>query len=65
MAFVHYSTIALRKRLGKQGFAAYRANPTYLWLGRAATFVYFSITLFLFANSMSDMRAIAQALTHR
>jgi len=59
---VHYATIAMRKRLGKERFAAYRANRFYYYLGCATTFVYFSLTLMLFANNMNDLGLIFRSL---
>jgi D-alanyl-lipoteichoic acid acyltransferase DltB (MBOAT superfamily) len=59
---VHLSTLAMKKRLGKRGFEAYRANNTFKVIGILATYSYFAVTLFLFANSFDDMRRIFQAL---
>jgi membrane protein involved in D-alanine export len=58
LAAVHYYTIFLKKRLGKQRFAAYRANRLIYAAGMVTTFVYFSASLFLFANSWENMRRI-------
>ena len=65
VAVVHYSTQFMRKRLGKDGFAKYRANRLYYYLGCLGTYLYFSLTLILFANSISDLRHIGQVLAMR
>jgi D-alanyl-lipoteichoic acid acyltransferase DltB (MBOAT superfamily) len=62
LAAVHYYTIFLKKKLGKQGFAAYRANKLIYAAGTATTFVYFSLSLFLFANSWENMHQIFKVL---
>ena len=59
---VHYYTVWLKKKLGRDKFAAYRANG---WIKAAATvmtFSYFSLTLFFFANSWEQMHAILSGL---
>lgn len=58
LAAVHYYTVFLKKKLGKQGFAAYRANRFIYAIGTVTTFVYFSLSLFLFANSWESMQRI-------
>jgi D-alanyl-lipoteichoic acid acyltransferase DltB (MBOAT superfamily) len=63
VAVVHYSTIYWKKRLGPKGFQAYRENKLYKGLGQVATFAYFAITLFLFANDFDQMHDIRKALT--
>jgi D-alanyl-lipoteichoic acid acyltransferase DltB (MBOAT superfamily) len=58
----HYYTIFLKKRLGRDGFKAYNANP---WIHAAAislTFCYCAATLFLFANTFPQMREIFSEL---
>src|ERR1700728_3249152 len=62
LATVHYYTIFLKRKLGKQGFAAYRANRLISAIGTVVTFVYFSLSLFLFANSWENMHQIFKAL---
>jgi D-alanyl-lipoteichoic acid acyltransferase DltB (MBOAT superfamily) len=54
----HYYTIWLKKRLGRDGFKAYNANPWIMNAGRVITFCYFAFTLFFFANSMRDIEKI-------
>jgi D-alanyl-lipoteichoic acid acyltransferase DltB (MBOAT superfamily) len=62
LATVHYSTFYLKKRLGREGFAAYKQNQVYHWMGVAATFTYFSMCLFLFANTWDQMGQIIKAI---
>jgi D-alanyl-lipoteichoic acid acyltransferase DltB (MBOAT superfamily) len=62
LAAVHYYTLFLKKKLGKQGFAAYRANRLIYAAGTVTTFVYFSLSLFLFANSWENMHQIFKVL---
>jgi D-alanyl-lipoteichoic acid acyltransferase DltB (MBOAT superfamily) len=62
LASVHYYGIFIKKRLGKQGFLAYRENRLIGALGTALTFVYFSLSLFLFANSWENMHQIFKVL---
>jgi D-alanyl-lipoteichoic acid acyltransferase DltB (MBOAT superfamily) len=62
VATVHYYTIFLKKRLGRDGFKAYNENR---WIQAAAvvvTFCYYAVTLFLFANSLSQMKEIFSVL---
>jgi D-alanyl-lipoteichoic acid acyltransferase DltB (MBOAT superfamily) len=54
----HYYTIGLKKWLGRDGFKAYNANPWIRVVGVVITFCYFSFTLFFFANTIPDMKAI-------
>jgi D-alanyl-lipoteichoic acid acyltransferase DltB (MBOAT superfamily) len=63
VAVVHYSSFYLKKRLGPQGFQKYKENKLYLALGQAATFAYFAITLFLFANDFDQIHGIEKALS--
>lgn len=56
----HYYTHYLKKRLGKQGYAAYMSNRTIERLGVVVTFTYFSLGLFLFANTVDQMGRIFQ-----
>ncbi|CEF48515.1 unnamed protein product [uncultured bacterium] len=58
----HYYGIALKRRLGKERFAAYGRSP---WIRAAAvslTFVYIAGTLFVFANSPDAMHRIFTSL---
>jgi membrane protein involved in D-alanine export len=58
----HYYTLWLKKRLGKQAYAAYQNNAWIRGAGIAATFTFVVGTLFFFANSMSDIREIFELL---
>jgi D-alanyl-lipoteichoic acid acyltransferase DltB (MBOAT superfamily) len=62
LATVHYYTVFLKKRLGKSSFAAYRNNAVIRVTGCALTFVYFSVSLFFFANSWKQMHEIFKIL---
>lgn len=58
----HYYTIMLKKRLGRDGFKRYMANP---WIHRLAvvvTFCYCAAALFLFANTFPEIRQILSVL---
>jgi D-alanyl-lipoteichoic acid acyltransferase DltB (MBOAT superfamily) len=62
VATVHYYTIFLKRKLGREGFKAYNENR---WIHAAAvtvTFCYYAVTLFLFANTFADMRQIFSVL---
>jgi D-alanyl-lipoteichoic acid acyltransferase DltB (MBOAT superfamily) len=58
----HYYTNFLKKRLGRDRFAAYNANPWIRALAVTITFCYFSATTFFFANSPADIRQILSTL---
>lgn len=55
---VHYYTQWLKKRLGREGFQRYEANPYIRWTGVVLTVSYAAGTLMLFANSMEGLRRI-------
>lgn len=55
---VHYYTQWLKKRLGRDGFQRYEANPYIRWVGVVLTVSYAAATLMLFANSMDGLRRI-------
>jgi D-alanyl-lipoteichoic acid acyltransferase DltB (MBOAT superfamily) len=59
---VHYYTLFLKKRLGRDGFKAYNQNRWIRAAGVVITFSYYAATLFLFANTFSQMRAIFSLL---
>ena len=63
VAAVHYMTIFTKKRLGKAGFAAYQKNRAIYVAACACTYLYFALTMFLFANTWIDMKKIFAALT--
>jgi D-alanyl-lipoteichoic acid acyltransferase DltB (MBOAT superfamily) len=58
----HYYTIALKARLGRDGFKAYNANPWIHGTAVGLTFCYCAATLFLFANTFPQMQAIFSTL---
>ena len=58
----HYYTLFLKKRLGRDGFKAYNANPWIHAAGVALTFCYCAASFFLFANSFPQMREIFSML---
>jgi D-alanyl-lipoteichoic acid acyltransferase DltB (MBOAT superfamily) len=58
----HYYTIALKKRLGREGFKAYNANPWIHAVAVVLTFCYCATSLFLFANTFPGMREILSLL---
>lgn len=62
LATVHYYTIFLKRKLGKDGFAAYRSNGLISAAGTVITFVYFSLSLFFFANSWENINQIFECL---
>ena len=55
---VHYYTIFLKKRLGRDGFKAYNENRWIHAAGVTVTFCYYAATLFLFANTFPEMKQI-------
>jgi D-alanyl-lipoteichoic acid acyltransferase DltB (MBOAT superfamily) len=59
---VHYYTVWLRKILGRERLAAYRKSTAIRTVSTMATFLYFSVSLFFFANTWDDMRTILHAL---
>lgn len=59
---VHYYTIFLKNRFGREEFKAYNENRRIRAVGVAITFCYFSATLFLFANTFAEMRQILSVL---
>lgn len=58
----HYYTIYLKKRLGRDGFKAYNANPWIHAVAVVATFCYVSATLFLFANTFPQIKDIFDSM---
>jgi len=55
---VHYYTIFLKRKLGREGFKAYNQNPWIHAAGVAITFAYYAATLFFFANNADQMKQI-------
>ena len=58
IATVHYYTVWLKKRLERDKFAAYRKNQVISAIAMVVTFTYFSLSLFVFANTWQQMLAI-------
>ncbi len=58
----HYYTLALKRWLGRDGFKAYNANPFIHAAAVTITFSYYAMTLFFFANSPEEIKAILAAL---
>jgi D-alanyl-lipoteichoic acid acyltransferase DltB (MBOAT superfamily) len=58
----HYYTMFLKKRLGKQGYVRYNKSPQIRWAGIAVTFLFAAGSLFFFANSIGQARAIMKIL---
>ena len=63
VAAVHYSTIFMKKRLGKKGFIAYQNNRVIYAAACACTYLYFALTMILFANTLDDIAKIISVLT--
>ena len=61
----HYYTLALKKRLEKERFAAYNHSRTIQAIAVTATFIYVTATLFLFANNWNQMKTIFAMLRTR
>jgi D-alanyl-lipoteichoic acid acyltransferase DltB (MBOAT superfamily) len=59
---VHYYTIFLKKRLGREGFKAYNENVWIRATGIVLTFAFYATTLFLFANTVPEMKEILARL---
>jgi len=59
---VHYYTIFLKNRLGRSGMQIYMCSRLVKALAVSITFIYYSMTLFLFANSGEDMAKIFSIL---
>jgi D-alanyl-lipoteichoic acid acyltransferase DltB (MBOAT superfamily) len=59
---VHYYTIFLKNKLGRDGFKAYNENRWIHASAVAITFCYYAATLFLFANTGTEMKTIFSVL---
>jgi len=62
VTITHYYTLALKKRLGREGFAAYNRNPWIKAAAVAVTFVFVTVSYSLFANEFADIRTMLAAL---
>jgi D-alanyl-lipoteichoic acid acyltransferase DltB (MBOAT superfamily) len=59
----HYYTIALKKRLGREGFKAYNENRWIHAVAVVSTFLFYAASLFFFANSsLHQMKEILRVL---
>lgn len=58
----HYYTIWLKKRLGRDGFKAYNANPWIHAVAVVMTFCYCATSLILFANTFPEIKQIFLSL---
>jgi len=58
VAFVAYWNPWVRKKLGKDKFAQLRASKFVYWAGVCTTYLYFAVTLFLFANTTEQAKLI-------
>jgi hypothetical protein len=62
VAAVHYYTLFLKKRLGREGFKAYNENRWIKAVAVTITFGYHAMTLFPFANTFAEMKQIFASL---
>lgn len=62
VAAVHYMTLFMKKRLGKKGFIAYQQNRLIHAAACICTYLYFALSMILFANSWEQLGKIARAL---
>jgi D-alanyl-lipoteichoic acid acyltransferase DltB (MBOAT superfamily) len=61
----HYYTIALKRGLGRERFAAYNRSRAIHAAAVTVTFLYVAATMFLFANDTAEMKTILSSLrTH-
>ena len=58
----HYYTIALKKRLGREGFKAYNENPWIHAVAVVSTFLFYAASLLFFASSLHQIKEILRAL---
>jgi len=58
LACVHYYGVFLKRRLGREGYAAYMSNAWIRYAAIAVTISYSAVTLFLFANNVTQMARI-------
>ena len=59
---VHYYTIFLKKRLGRDGYKTYNENYWIRFTAVVVTFCYYSVTLFFFANTFEEIKKILSIL---
>jgi D-alanyl-lipoteichoic acid acyltransferase DltB (MBOAT superfamily) len=58
----HYYTVLLKRRLGRQRFAAYNSDALIRIIAVVVTFAFVTSSFFLFANEVSDMRTILSSV---
>jgi len=58
VAFVFLTGRLLKKHLSKQNYLAYMKNPGWRFAGVVATYLYFAVTMFLFANKLGQAQLI-------
>ena len=58
----HYYTLFLKKRLGRDGVKAYNSNRWIHAVAVVLTFCYCAASLFLFANTIPEMKQIFSIL---
>ncbi len=63
VVMVHYYTIFLKKRLGRDGFKAYNENHLVRGAAVTITFCYFSTSLICFACTFDQMKQILSVFT--
>ena len=63
VVMVHYYTIFLKKRLGRDGFKAYNENHLVRGAAVTITFCYFSTSLIFFACTFDQMKQILSVFT--
>ena len=59
---VHYYTVFLKNKLGREKFKAYNQNLLIRTLATLLTFGYFAASLIFFPNSFSDIKEIFSVL---
>jgi D-alanyl-lipoteichoic acid acyltransferase DltB (MBOAT superfamily) len=59
---VHYYTLFLKKRLGRDGFKAYNENPWIRAVAVPVTFCYFAVSLIFFACTFDQLKQIFTVL---
>ncbi len=57
----HYYDLALKKRLGREGYRTYHANAWVRAIATVGTFAFFAVSLFFFANDLEAIEAILRA----
>lgn len=58
----HYYTLALKKRLGREGFKAYNENRWIHAVAVVSTFLFYAASLLFFANSVHQIKEILRVL---